>query len=108
MEHPESGYSDEEAHCEAGRCIQCECMECVKKCLFLERFKGYPKRYVRQISNDATVVLGAHGATRRLANSCSLCGLCAVMCPNDLSMAEVCMEGRRRPRRTGKDAGLGP
>lgn len=102
MEHPESGYSDEEARSEAGRCIQCECMECVKKCLFLERFKGYPKRYVRQISNDATVVLGAHGATRRLANSCSLCGLCAVMCPNDLSMAEVCMEGRRSLVERGK------
>jgi glutamate synthase (NADPH/NADH) small chain len=95
MEHPESGYSDEEARTEAGRCIQCECMECVKNCLFLERFKAYPKQYVRQISNDATVVLGAHGATRRLVNSCSLCGLCAATCPNDLSMAQVCMEGRR-------------
>ncbi len=102
MEHPESGYSDEEAREEAGRCIQCACMECVKKCLFLERFNAYPKQYVRQISNDATVVLGAHGATRRLVNSCSLCGLCAAACPNDLSMAQVCMEGRRSLVERGK------
>ena len=102
MGDPESGYRDEEAREEAARCMQCECMECVKKCLFMERFKAYPKRYVRQISNDATIVMGAHGATRGLVSSCSLCGLCAVTCPNDLSMAEVCMEGRRSLVERGK------
>jgi len=35
-----SGYSDAEAMEEASRCIGCECMECVKACLFLERFKS--------------------------------------------------------------------
>jgi len=99
---PDRGYTDEEAHREAGRCIQCECMECVKQCLFMERFKSYPKRYVRQVSNDATIVLGAHGPTRKLVNSCSLCGLCKVVCPNDLSMADVCMEGRRNLVERGK------
>jgi len=102
MAHPEHGYADEEARTEAGRCIQCECMECVKQCLFMERFKGYPKRYVRQVSNDATIVLGAHGPTRKLVNSCSLCDLCTVICPNDLSMADVCMEGRRNLVERGK------
>ena len=89
-----SGYSDAEGMEEAGRCISCECMECVKACLFLDRFKSFPKRYVRQISNEATMVMGSHGQTIKLVNSCSLCGLCEVICPNDLSMAEVCMEGR--------------
>jgi len=100
--YPDQGYTDEEAREEAGRCISCECMECVKKCLFMERFKAYPKRYVRQVSNDATLVLGAHGPTRRLVNSCSLCDLCKVVCPNDLSMADVCMEGRRTLVERGK------
>jgi glutamate synthase (NADPH) small chain len=90
----EAGYSEAEAAREARRCIRCECMECVKKCLFLERFKGFPKKYVRQIGNEATMVMGAHGETIKLVNSCSLCGLCELVCPNGLSMASICMEGR--------------
>ncbi len=95
VKDPEGGYTEEEARAEAGRCIQCECMECVKQCIFLERFKGYPKRHIRQVSNDATMVLGARGPTRKLVNSCSLCDLCTVLCPNDIPMARVCMEGRK-------------
>jgi NADPH-dependent glutamate synthase beta subunit-like oxidoreductase len=102
MEDKESGYSNVEAQREAGRCLQCECMECVKVCLFLERFKSYPKRYVRQIKNDETMVLGSHGQTIKLVNSCSLCDLCAVVCPHDLSMAQVCMEGRMSLAKRGK------
>jgi Fe-S oxidoreductase len=102
MGNPDSGYSEDEAREEADRCIQCECMECVKQCLFMEQFKAYPKRYIRQVSNDATMVLGAHGPTRKLVNSCSLCGLCTVLCPNDLSMAQVCMEGRKNLVERGK------
>ncbi|MGA2107033.1 MAG: pyridine nucleotide-disulfide oxidoreductase/dicluster-binding protein [Syntrophorhabdales bacterium] len=97
-----SGYSDAEGMEEAGRCIGCECMECVKACLFLDRFKSFPKRYVRQISNEATMVMGSHGQTIKLVNSCSLCGLCEVICPNDLSMAEVCMEARMSLASRGK------
>ncbi len=48
----ERGFSDDEALAEAGRCIQCECMECVKVCLYLERYKGYPKKYARQVFNN--------------------------------------------------------
>jgi Fe-S oxidoreductase len=102
MEDKKYGYSDVEAREEAGRCLQCECMECVKVCLFLERFKSYPKRYVRQIKNDETMVLGSHGQTIKLVNSCSLCDLCAVVCPHDLSMAQACMEGRRSLLKRGK------
>jgi NADPH-dependent glutamate synthase beta subunit-like oxidoreductase len=90
-----SGYGEAEAIEEAKRCLQCECMECVKVCRYLERFESYPKRYVRQVAADATVLMGSHGATSRLVNSCSLCDLCAVVCPHDLSMADVSMEGRR-------------
>jgi glutamate synthase (NADPH) small chain len=94
-EDPERGYSGEEAQKEAGRCLKCECMECVKVCVYLEQFKAYPKQYVRQISNNETIVMGNHGQINRLVNSCSLCGLCKEVCPNDISMAEVCIEGRK-------------
>jgi Fe-S oxidoreductase len=97
-----SGYSETEAMDEAKRCLQCECMECVKICPYLEHFESYPKRYVRQISADATMVMGSHGKTSKLVNSCSLCGLCTLVCPHELSMADVCMEGRRSLVRRNK------
>jgi len=37
----------DEAVREAGRCLLCECMECVKSCPFLQHYKGYPKK-IRQ------------------------------------------------------------
>jgi NADPH-dependent glutamate synthase beta subunit-like oxidoreductase len=98
----EGRYTDEEAIREAQRCIQCECMECVKNCLYLERFKGYPKRYIREIYNNEAILMGSHGQTNRLINSCSLCGLCGVVCPNDISMVDVCLEGRRKLVAKGK------
>jgi glutamate synthase (NADPH) small chain len=104
MKESDAGYDDAEAVREASRCIQCECMECVKACLYLERFKSYPKRYVRQIGNDETIVMGSHGQTIKLVNSCSLCGLCKLVCPNDLSMAKICMEGRESLVKRGKMA----
>ncbi len=104
MEDRISGYSDADGMQEAGRCMGCECMECVKACLFLERFKSFPKRYVRQISNDETMVMGSHGQTISLVNSCSLCGLCETVCPNGLSMACVCMDGRASLIARGKMA----
>jgi glutamate synthase (NADPH/NADH) small chain len=104
MEDRVSGYNEREAMEEAGRCMGCQCMECVKACLFLDRFKAFPKRYVRQISNDETMVMGSHGPTIRLVNSCSLCGLCEVICPNDLSMADVCLDGRTSLVSRGKMA----
>ncbi|MFH0957457.1 MAG: 4Fe-4S dicluster domain-containing protein, partial [Pseudomonadota bacterium] len=77
------GYSVEEAVQEAKRCLQCECMECVKVCEFLRSFKSYPKKYIRQIYNNLSIVMGQrHG--NKLINSCSLCGLCKAVCPEGL------------------------
>ncbi|MEA5112750.1 MAG: heterodisulfide reductase-related iron-sulfur binding cluster [Geobacteraceae bacterium] len=89
------GYSEEEALREAERCIQCECMECVKKCLFLERYKAYPKKYAREIFNNERILLGAAHQYNVFTNSCSTCGLCETICPNDFSMADMCLEARR-------------
>lgn len=89
------GYTEEETLREAGRCIQCECKECVKKCLFLERYKGYPKKYAREIFNNERILLGAAHQYNVFTNSCSTCGLCETICPNDFSMADMCLEARR-------------
>lgn len=91
---PDVGYTSQEAVREAGRCLQCQCLECVKICPYLESFGAYPRKYVREIYNNLSIVMGVR-QSNTLTNSCSLCGLCAEVCPNDLNMADVCSDARR-------------
>jgi Fe-S oxidoreductase len=92
---PARGYSAVEAVREAGRCIQCECMECVKVCLYLDRYKGYPKKYARQVFNNEKVIFGSARTKNQFVNSCSTCGLCETVCPNDFFMGDLCLQARR-------------
>ncbi len=88
-----AGYSADEAVAEAARCIQCECLECVKKCVYLDNYKGYPKKYARQIYNNESIVKGTRLANKMI-NSCMLCDQCAAICPNDFSMGGLCLSVR--------------
>ena len=94
-------YTPEEATAEAARCLQCQCLECVKVCPYLEHYKGYPKTYARQIHNNAAIVKGLH-LSNPLINSCSLCGLCQEVCPEDFSMADLCLSARKNMVAEGK------
>lgn len=98
---PAVGYSDEEARTEAGRCLQCACLECVKACVYLKEFHAYPKRYAREIYNNESIVMGARQANK-LINSCSLCGLCERVCPEHFAMQDLCLQARRRMVQRGK------
>ncbi|NJN99588.1 MAG: FAD-dependent oxidoreductase [Anaerolineales bacterium] len=89
-----AGYSRDEAMQEAQRCLQCECMECVKVCEYLARFGSYPRKYTRQIYNNLSIVMGTRHANK-LINSCSLCGLCAEVCPTDFDMGALCKQSRQ-------------
>lgn len=91
----ETGYSDQEAQAEAARCIQCACLECVKVCHYLERYQGYPKKYARQVFNNERVIYGAAHTKNLFVNSCTACGLCETVCPNDFNMGELCLQARR-------------
>jgi len=91
---PDHGYDRDEAMAEAARCFPCRCMECVKACEYLKHYGTYPKRYVRDIYNNVSIVMGLRKANRMI-DSCTLCGLCDTLCPNDLAMGEVCLEARR-------------
>jgi Fe-S oxidoreductase len=91
----EGGYDDAQARAEAARCLSCECLECVKRCVYLERFGSYPKVYARQIHNNDAIVMGTRMANK-LINSCMLCGLCEVVCPEDFAVQDMCLEARRR------------
>ncbi|MBM9514580.1 pyridine nucleotide-disulfide oxidoreductase/dicluster-binding protein [Desulfogranum marinum] len=89
-----AGYTLEEAIEEAARCINCQCLECVNHCKYLENFGAFPRVYARQIYNNSAIVKGTHMANT-LINSCSLCRQCEELCPNDFSMADLCLEARQ-------------
>lgn len=92
---PAVGYALEEAVAEAGRCLQCQCLECVKRCVFLERFQTYPKSCARHIYNNLSIVQGNH-TENKMINSCTLCGLCTEICPQEFSMSELCLTTRQK------------
>lgn len=87
-------YTTEEAAAEAARCLQCSCMICVKECVYLQKYKGYPRTYARQIYNNASIVKGLHTANA-MVNGCALCGQCEEVCPENFSMAELCLSARQ-------------
>lgn len=88
-------YQDEQVITEAKRCIQCECLECVKQCAFMQQYKSYPRRYVREVYNNLSIAMGNHHANGMI-NTCSLCGQCASICPNGLNLADVFLAARRQ------------
>jgi glutamate synthase (NADPH) small chain len=93
MAEHRAGYTLDEAVQEARRCLQCQCLECVKVCMYLEHYGSYPKKYVREIYNNLSIVMG-HRQANQLINSCSRCSLCREVCPNDLDMGTVCRQAR--------------
>jgi len=94
-------YTQQQAMDEGARCFPCHCLECVRLCPYLEHYGGYPKRYVREIYNNDSILMGQH-KSNHMVNSCLLCGLCEAICPNDVSMAEVCLEARESMVDKGK------
>ncbi|MDP3481010.1 MAG: 4Fe-4S dicluster domain-containing protein, partial [Desulfoprunum sp.] len=89
-----TGFSRQEAVQEAGRCIDCQCLECVRHCVYLAEYKAYPKTYARRVYNNSAIVKGIH-QTNRFINSCSLCRQCETFCPKDFSMADLCLDARQ-------------
>ncbi|GAB6112676.1 pyridine nucleotide-disulfide oxidoreductase/dicluster-binding protein [Desulfomicrobium salsuginis] len=90
----QGGFTREEAVREAGRCLDCQCLECVKHCVYLAEHGGYPKSYARRVFNNSAIVQGMRQANTFI-NSCSMCGQCETLCPNDFSMADMCLDARR-------------
>ncbi len=87
------GYSLEDAQREAGRCIECECKECRKSCVYLREFGTHPRMLTREIYNNTGIIMGDHMMNKAM-NSCSLCGQCTYTCPFDYDMAFVALKAR--------------
>lgn len=86
-------YSRAVAQTEAARCIQCECRECVKVCEYLNHYKGYPKKYIREVYNNLSIVMGTR-YSNQFINTCALCRLCREVCPAEVDMGEICYNAR--------------
>lgn len=84
----------EEAQAEAGRCIPCQCLECVKQCPYLQHYKTYPKKAAREIFNNISTAVG-NRYSNYLALSCAECGLCREICPCDADMGQFNDEARQ-------------
>lgn len=89
----EGSLAETSAIAEAQRCIQCECLECVKACAYLQHFKRYPKQTLREIYNNLSIVMGNHMANG-LINACALCDQCVAICPTGFNLPEVCQIAR--------------
>lgn len=87
------GYSRADAQREASRCFQCECMECVKVCEYLAHYKRYPRKLIREVYNNLSIVKGTR-YSNQMINACSLCGLCAEVCPTDLDTGAINQQAR--------------
>ncbi|PWM70307.1 MAG: hypothetical protein DBX67_02860 [Desulfovibrionaceae bacterium] len=94
IEPANGDYDVDSGRSEAARCLRCECMACVRECAYMQHYKGYPKVFARQIYNNGAIVKGQHLANS-LINGCSLCGQCEAVCPEDFSMADLCLAARR-------------
>ncbi|HWQ40554.1 MAG TPA: heterodisulfide reductase-related iron-sulfur binding cluster [Desulfosporosinus sp.] len=95
------GYTPEEAVQEAGRCLNCQCLECVKACIYMQEYGSYPKKYLRQIYNNDSIVMGLRQGNKMI-NSCSLCGQCAAICPQGLDLGKTCKATRESMVSKGK------
>jgi Fe-S oxidoreductase len=84
----------DDARREAQRCIQCECLECLKGCAYLSAFQKSPRNVIRETYNNLSIVMGNHMANN-LINSCALCGQCANICPNGFDVSDFMILARR-------------
>ena len=94
-------YTKDEAICEAGRCLQCRCEECLKSCAYLAHYKKHPGLLAKEIYNNTQIIMGDHQLNKPM-NSCALCGQCTVVCPNGFDMARVCHLARQNMVSTDK------
>jgi Fe-S oxidoreductase len=94
-------YSEAEAIQEAKRCLKCQCNECIKACVHMQKYNITPDSYIRSIAHNERIKLGTHFANEMI-NSCTECGLCEVQCPEGISMKNIIHEARESMVSRGK------
>ncbi len=84
------GYTEEEARAEAGRCLQCDCADCIAACEMLRRFRKDPRKIATEVYTDMGVnpPFSTRAVTRE-AYSCNVCGYCKSVCPESVDMGAL-------------------
>lgn len=93
----------EEAIEEAGRCIRCSCDYCSRNCDLIRYYKKGAKRIYDEVAitvAPASLDGSARIATRMIA-SCSECGLCKAVCPQNIDLGTLFIESRAKLHNSG-------
>lgn len=93
-------YSDEEAAAEAARCIRCQCDACMKYCDVCSYHSKWPTRIRDEIMGtvafSTSESLMKKTPAKRLMNTCTQCGLCNEVCPEEIEIGGLLLEARRK------------
>jgi Fe-S oxidoreductase len=84
----------DEIKAEANRCLKCACQACLAVCPHLRYFKGYPKKYAREMYNNIITAYGIR-TSNIIITSCLECDLCKEVCPNGADVAEFVRKARK-------------
>ena len=97
-------YCEEEAKTEASRCLECQCDFCRSYCDLTDFFRKWPLRVRDEIM--ATTLPGSADVkatpAKRLLSTCSQCGLCKEVCPEEIDLGGLILEGRKSMHRQKK------
>jgi ferredoxin len=77
-----TGLSDEDALAESGRCLECECKNCIAECIMLNEFTAFPGELFQEFLRTGDM-------KPLLVYSCNMCDQCTLVCPKDFKFAEL-------------------
>ena len=99
-----TSYSEDEAKKEAARCLECRCDFCRTYCDLTDFYNKWPLRIRDEIM--ATTLPGSADVkatpAKRLLSTCSQCGLCKEVCPEEIDLGGLILEGRKSMHRQKK------
>ena len=103
---PENGgsFTEAEAIREAERCLECRCDFCRSYCDLTDFYNKWPLRIRDEVL--ATTLPGTTDVkatpAKRLMSTCSQCGLCKEVCPEEIDLGGLILEGRKSMHRQKK------
>ena len=95
-------YTRDQALEEAGRCLKCDCIECLNACDMMQSYNKLPARIVSDVRVTLNNVdLLTKRVATRLLSSCNVCGLCGTVCTEHIDMGRFLLDARRIMHREG-------
>ena len=96
-------FTDKEAALEAERCIRCQCSACMTYCDVCSYYNLWPMRIrddvMSTVAFSTSPSIMKKTPAKRLMNSCTQCGLCDEVCPENIEIGGMLLEARRNLHR---------